>query len=420
MTSHRMSILHFSTSDIVGGSARSAYRIHTGLRARGHRSRMLVGFRRSHDPDVQAVAPSRPLQLLDRAADRLTARLGYQYQYVPSSTRTARHPWIREADVIQLFNTHGGYFAQSLLSELARHAPIVWRLSDMWAFTGHCAYSGNCERWLAGCGSCPQPEAYPAVGRDRTAALYTLKEHLYRRLPMTVVVPSSWLETLAKQSPLLREHPIVRIPNGLELRELAPRSRELARRRFGLPHDARVILFPAHILDDNPRKGGDVLLQALVELGPRPGWTLALLGEGGLTWVDRSPIAVQRLGFQSAPDAVADAYAAADVVALPSVMENLPNTLIEALACGRAVVASDCGGMRDGVMHGVTGLLTRTGDPRELARALQELMEADERRATMEREARALFEREFTAERELDRFEALYSEVVVASATGAV
>jgi glycosyltransferase involved in cell wall biosynthesis len=412
MTSRRLSILHFSTSDVVGGSARSAYRIHTGLRTRGHRSRMLVGFRRSDDPDVEAVASSRPLQLLDRAADRLTARLGYQYQYVPSSSRTRRHPWVAEADVIQLFNTHGGYFAQGLLPELARHAPIVWRLSDMWAFTGHCVYSGDCERWRIGCGACPQLEIYPAVGRDRTAELYLLKQRLYRRLPMTVVVPSSWMEKLAGQSPLLRDHPIVRIPNGLASSEFVPRSREQARRRFGIPREARVILFSAHILDGNPRKGADVLLRALVELGPRPGWALALLGEGGAGWADRSPIAVHRLGFQAEPVALADAYAAADVVAIPSVMENLPNTLIESLACGRAVVASDCGGMRDGVVSGTTGLLTPMGDVRALARALQELMEADERRAAMEQEARALFEREFSAGRELDRIEELYTAAV--------
>jgi glycosyltransferase involved in cell wall biosynthesis len=259
---------------------------------------------------------------------------------------------------------------------------------------------------MSGCHACPDLGTYPAIGIDRAAQLFREKARLYAGLPMTIVAPSSWIEQKARQSPLLGSFPILRIPNGLDGGAYAPRSREEARQRLGLPLHARVILFSAHILDNNPRKGGDVLMQALTILGPQKDWILALMGEGGESW--RVPIPVHNLGFHSDPSDIARCYAAADVVVIPSVLENLPNTLIESLACGRVVVASDCGGMRDGVLHETTGLITRVGDAQDLARGLKAMLDADERRPAMEREARAFFEREFSAERELERIESLY------------
>lgn len=399
-------------TDVIGGSARSAYRIHTGLRERGHRSRMLVGFRDSADSDVRCVAPSRVLHFADRVANKLGERSGFQYTFVPSSRYVARHSWLTEANVIQLFNTHGGYFQQDLLPRLARHAPLVWRLSDFWPFTGHCAYPGDCERWLSGCGNCPNLQTYPPISRDRTAQLFQLKQRLYMKLPLVIVAPSTWVENQARRSPLLGDLQVHRIPNGLDAGVYAPKPRSLARQALGLPQDAKVILFAAHMLDDNPRKGGDVLMRALIELGPREKWVLALMGSGGGSWHGKTPIPVHYLGFHSEPDAIAQCYAAADVVAIPSVLENLPNTLIESLACGRAVVASDCGGMSDGVIHGTTGFVARTGSASELAGRLHTILQEDELRNSMERGARVLFEREFTVSRELDRFETLYRDVI--------
>ena len=104
-----LSVVHFSTADGEGGSARSAHRIHSHLRRRGHRSRMLVRYRVLEDADVDTVSGGRWLGLADRVAEGVTRRVGLQYQFVPSSTRVLRHPWLREPDIIQLYNTHGGY-----------------------------------------------------------------------------------------------------------------------------------------------------------------------------------------------------------------------------------------------------------------------------------------------------------------------
>ena len=151
------SILHLSHFDEYGGSARSAQKVHRGLRELGIRSRMLVGHKDGNDPDVRRIARSDAIALADRVAHRAADQVGLQYVANASSFLLKRDPWFREADVLQLYNIHGGWFALTALPRLARAKPIVWRLSDMWAMTGHCGYSLDSERW-----------AGPAAARART------------------------------------------------------------------------------------------------------------------------------------------------------------------------------------------------------------------------------------------------------------
>ncbi len=153
----------------MGGAARSAYKVHAGLRELGFASRMLVGFKLTDDPDVASFRPM-PWRAADKALRQLDRLLALHYAFVPSTIALLAHPWFRDADIIQLYNLHGGYVSQLALAPLARRATTVYRLSDMWSFTGHCAYSYGCERWRDGCGSCPHLDDYPSLPRDTTAA----------------------------------------------------------------------------------------------------------------------------------------------------------------------------------------------------------------------------------------------------------
>lgn len=411
MSEQPLSIVHFSTADVIGGSARSAYRIHTGLRAIGHRSRMLVGIKASDDPDVETIQRGSISHFADRIANKVSYALGLQYQFVPSCITVANHPWVRNADVIQLYNTHGGYFSTSLVAQLSRLKPVVWRLSDLWPMTGHCAYPGSCERWRIGCGECPDLEAYPAIEKDRTAYLFKKKDEVYRQSSLNIVAPSSWMEKCAKESPLLGRFPVTRIPNGLDADAFRSMDRDGARRKLGIDPAKKVILFAAHILDNNSRKGGDILLEAINKFDNPGCYLLILLGEGGQTWVEKTSVGIKLMDFVQDPQHLAEIYSAADVVAIPSTAENLPNVLIEALACGRAVIASDAGGMRDGIRHLETGYLTKLGDATDMADGLRLVLDDEIVQQNMETAARRLFEEQFTSERELTRIVSLYREI---------
>ena len=415
MNERPLSIVHFSTADIIGGSARSAYRIHTGLRAAGHTSRMLVGIKASDDPDVATVQSGAISKFADRLANKACDTLGLQYMFLPSSLMVPHHPWLSDVDVITLYNTHGGYFAQSLINKLTRIAPVVWRLSDLWPMTGHCAYPGACERWRSGCGNCPDLASYPAIKKDRTSYLFTSKNEIYQRSALHIVAPSSWTEMCARESPLLGRFPVTRIPNGLDAAVFQPVDRSQARLMMGIEPEKKVIVFAAHILDDNPRKGGDILREAMQQLENPERYLLLLVGQGGQSWVAQTACNVRLMGFVDAPHELAKIYSAADVVVIPSAVENLPNVLVEALACGRAAVASDAGGMADGVRHMKTGYLAKPGDAADLANGLRLILSDETLQHGMENAARQFFEEEFSGEKEIARLFRLYRLVIANS-----
>ncbi len=371
-----------------------------------------MGSKSSTDDRVAPLAAGRAAAYFNHQFNRVTSKAGLQYCALPAARRAGRHPWVRTADIIQLFNIHGGYMDVARLPVLANRAPLVWRLSDQWPMTGHCAYSGDCSRWKTGCGGCPDTAAYPPVGLDLTGYLWRRKKRFYRDLPMTIVAPSSWTEEAARQSPLLDEFPVVRIPNGIDVGAYSPMDRSEARKRLGVASGKTGILFCAHIAHDNPRKGTDTLAEALRTRPELRDSLLIVAGAGADHWRTAVSQDVHSLGYVGDEENLKLAYAASDIVVIPSAVENLPNTALEALAMSRPVVAADAGGVRDAVIHGETGFLSPPKQARELGGALGELLENEPLRAKLGMNGRRLIEQEFTRELELSRFENLYLNIL--------
>lgn len=407
-----MNVLHVSAADNAGGSGRSAYRIHSGLRRRGHVSRMLVNYKVTSDPDVGYAWRSLGWRAGDWVARSITERLSLQYLFYPSSHALSRHPWFREADILQLYNTHGGYFSHSALAGLSRRKPAVWRLSDMWPMTGHCAYAFDCERWKTGCGACPRLDDAPALRADRTALLWKAKNAIYARSRIDIVAPSRWMEGLAKESPLLGRFPVHYIPNGLDTSVFRPLPKPAARDLFGIAHEAKVLLFLSLEID-SARKGGALLLQAIERLsasGRR--FHVMAIGHGSDQWAARLNMGVTAVPVISDDRLLAAAYSAADLFAMPTLAENLPNAALESMACATPVVAFRTGGMVDAVREGRTGWLAEAGSAADLAQRIGDALDDDEGRARMALECRAVVEREYTMELQASRFETLYRDII--------
>jgi glycosyltransferase involved in cell wall biosynthesis len=398
-----MNVLHISESDAVGGAARTAYKVHRGLEKEGHVSRMLVGRKVTQDPHIRRIKRNDVWRAVDRAAGTATDAIGLQYAYRPSSFAVARDPWFRDSDLIQLHNLHGSYFGFTALPHLTRRRPTVWLLQDQWAMTGHVAYSLDCERWKHGCGTCPYLDEYPRLRHDTTALLWRLKRRVYQRSALTLIVPSHWMLELVEGSPLLSRFPVRRIPHGVDIDVFRPMPKEEARARLDLPLDRPVVLFAASHLNER-RKGLDLLEQALALMDEPP--LLALAGEGA------PPKSVESRSLGSIADdaLLAQAYAAADAVAVPTIADALTQTAIESIACGTPCVAFDRGGVTDVVTHMKTGYQARFGDVADLARGLQTLLEGD----GFGPRCRATAEAEFSVELQVRRYLELYEELVAA------
>jgi len=161
----------------------------------------LVGNVQKEDKLVQKV----PRQgKIDTQLYRITSRLGLNYIHLLSTYNILKHPFYKEADVLNFHNLHTGYFNYLAVSAFTKNKPAVYTLHDMWSFTGHCAYSYDCNKWQTGCGKCPYPDTYPKIKRDNTKWEWKLKNWVYENSNLTIVTPSNWLAEEAKKSMLNR------------------------------------------------------------------------------------------------------------------------------------------------------------------------------------------------------------------------
>jgi glycosyltransferase involved in cell wall biosynthesis len=274
----------------------------------------------------------------------------------------------------------------------------------MWAFTGHCGYSLDSERWRIGCGHCPYLDSYPAVQRDATHLNWRVKQAVYRALDLTLVTPSQWLAGLVRESPLLRRCDVHVIPYGLDLERFAPSPKAEARRRLRLDLDEPVVL----AVGPERRKGSQLLqpiVSAAARLLSRRITLLVVAAE------DRLPDFGEHVRMQQVrgvpEDGMPTLYAAADVHLLPTTMDNLPNSALEALACGVPTVATGVGGLAEIVEDGRTGLL-RPVDADALAHAVVEVLTDSELRARMGLAAREDALAKFGLDRQADGYAELY------------
>jgi glycosyltransferase involved in cell wall biosynthesis len=172
----------------------------------------------------------------------------------------------------------------------------------------------------------------------------------------------------------------VLVPNGVDTDIFAPGDRAAERERFGLPQEAAVVLVVGHLIE---RKDPVLAVRAYARWAERhQGPTrLVLVGRGPLYEPLTDEIAKTlhenevRLVPHAEPDELARWYAAADALLLTSWREGRPNVVLEALACGRPVLATEAGGTGE-LLEGLEGMLAATREPDELAVALEELVTA--------------------------------------------
>ncbi len=183
----------------------------------------------------------------------------------------------------------------------------------MWALTGHCGYSYDCERWKFGCGKCPYPDVHPPIRRDGTRIEWWLKNRVYSRSNLTLVSPSTWLKKLAKES-MINRFPIKQIPNGVDTDIYRPLDSEQCRSLLGIPGGKHVLMFAAVNLKDH-RKGGDLLINALQSLPQslKAETVLIVLGQSGGTIAETVGIQTLDLGYVSSDRLKTIAYSAADL-----------------------------------------------------------------------------------------------------------
>lgn len=398
------------------------HRLHRGLCAANVDSRIHCLTRQTADPRVTTMA-ERPAA--EAGAERVIsarvfeARMARAKVRMPATTELFSLPaWrighdtveqIPRASVINLhwvsrFLDLPRFFAWAA----GQRIPVVWTLHDMNPFTGGCHYDQGCGRFRDLCGACPQ------IGSSDPADLATEMQaaRMAAYGPGTgalrqIVTPSQWLADEVRRSAVLGHVPVSVIPYGLPHDTYVPGDRQALRAGLGLPQDRATVLLAAQDLH-NRRKGSGVAIEALRRLPAATRPLVVTLGNGLLEAPDLDIHAVGNIP-ETDDSAAARVFAAVDAVLVPSLQDNLPNVVIEAMACGTAVVGSRVGGIPDMVSDGHSGRLVPPDDPVALADTLADLLADPRRLHAMGESGRALVERRHTLVHQAAAYESLYA-----------
>ena len=248
------------------------------------------------------------------------------------------------------------------LPALARIAPVVWTLHDMNPLMGVWHYSVSD-------GGVSETQARFNARAEK------LKMAGLRKVPsdrIQFVAPSKWMQTECAASPITSHHPVEHIPYGLDLDLFSPRASEVFRKIFEIPQEAFVLGFIADFIMDS-RKGMTALIPALNSLaGKIPNLVLVAVGQGAL---QGCKVPLVEIGPISNTKMLPFFYSACDVFVCPSLQDNYPNTLLEAMGCGVPCVGFSTGGVPELIENGATGFVAETvGNPDSLASAIEKII----------------------------------------------
>lgn len=349
-----------------------------------------------------------------------------------AATRQMLHLLRREQpDVLQLHNVHGYYLNYPMLFRYLKEefrGQVIWTLHDCWAYTGHCAfYTASCERWLHGCGRCPHQREYPwSFGLEDSAGNWRRKRESFCGVPrMTLVTPSEWIRGNVERS-FLREYPVKVIANGTDPACFHPQipqtacpgaehaegrgeTAESLEKRYGIDLSRRILLGVAGAW--NERKGMEVFryLARCIQKGELPGYQVVLVGMNAAQ--RRSmPEGIVHIERTADRQALAELYRAAWVLLNPSEEESFSMVTVEALACGTPVIALDSSAVKELVPEDC-GIVLHEPEPAAYLSALRTLEKRRED-GSITREAAARRGAQYTEERQVQEYLALYGTLV--------
>lgn len=407
-----------------GGAGRAAHRLHKAFQSKGQLSTLFVRYG-GGDESIVTIAPGRgPAVFLAEAwVRRRTVSLNRRYlelggdQNEPLRLDTAPQfaqlpDCLAGRDIVNLHWVADFVDSRNVARIANSVAPVVWTMHDMLPLSGGCHYDGGCGGFATGCGRCPKLQS--SDRDDQTARTWKRKQRALDTIPrdrLRVVTPSHWLADCVRCSPIFSGVAVSVIPNSIDTDVFVPRDRASARRQFGFPPEAHVILFMSHVVKTQ-RKGIAALIAALTGMSAIEREKIVLVSVGSSPGELPLPLAQRHLGEISDDVILSKIYSAADVVALPSMQDNLPNTMIEALACGTPVAGFATGGIPDFVQSQITGSLVEAGDIDGLRRSLLELIADDQARARMGKTGRALILQECRPEVQASRYIDLFENMV--------
>ena len=373
-----MRVLIVSTSEKTGGAAVAAHRLMEALNNNGVRACMLVRDKETDDIRVGEIPHNWVKQwyfLWERLVIYLHLHLSkkhlFEIDIANAGADITKTEAFKEADVVHLHWINQGMLSTGTIGRiLASEKPVVWTMHDMWPATAICHYTRGCDSYRTACSEC---QLLPHGGSrdDLSAWTWRRKSRMLAGRHVYFVACSRWLEMEARKSRLLKDHSIMSIPNPIDSHLFRPMDKGEGRRINGLPEGKKIILFVSQRVTDK-RKGIDHFVRAIntmVEKHPKAKETMgiAILGGHAEDLAGQLALPSYPLGYVNDQERIVSIYNSADTFVLPSLEDNLPNTIMEAMACGVPCVGYRVGGLPEMIDHRKNGYLATLRDSADLS-----------------------------------------------------
>jgi len=382
-----LKVLQINNTDAGGGAAVAANRLNRALRRNGIESKLLVQDLSGSEEGVYAVGNgliSRVKSKVNYLIERLSF-LPYQkntsgrnnFSVANVGINISNHTLVKDADIIHIHSINNGFLSIDSLGDLlACGKPIVWTQHDMWSFTGGCHFAGSCMEFLEFCSYCPflrKPEK-----KDLSAKIFAKKRKIYNKTNLSIVSSSRWLRTLSQESKLLRRKLFYNIPNPIDINFYKPKNKLESLNNLDLSPDKKYILYGADNVND-PRKGVRYFVEALNVLSEnfpsvKDKAELIVFGKIDKDILKQLPFKTNYFRYVTNAGELVDLYNAADCYVLPSLQVNLPNTIMESMACGTPVVGFSIGGVPEMICHKECGYLAEVKNSLSLATGIYEML----------------------------------------------
>ncbi len=357
-----MRVLIINTSERTGGAAIAAWRLMAALNNNGIKAKMLVRDKETDQLTVVELKKSL-LNLWKFVWERVVIWRANSFKrhelfsvdIANTGIDITALPEFKQADVIHLHWINQGMLSlRNIQKILDSGKPVVWTMHDMWPFTGICHYAETCERYQTECHDCHF--LYDGGSKkDLSYKTFQKKKKLLAHAHITFVACSQWLEAMAKKSALLQGQTITNIPNAININLFKPRDKQEARRKCGLPEEKKLLLFGSLKITDK-RKGVDYLIEACKllhekypDLSDQLG--VVIVGKQAEQVTQLIPFPVYDMAYVSDEKKLVDIYNAVDLYVTSSLQDNLPNTIVEAMACGIPCIGFNVGGIPQMIDH---------------------------------------------------------------------
>lgn len=393
-------ISYFNTHDKGGGAAKICFQIFKANTL----STMFVKQKRTSNQNIIEFDS----ELWNRLG-KYARRLEKKHEIIDFSKIGAieliKNKSFANSKLIHIHNSHGYYLSFLCVKYLFKNKKIIWTLHDDYILTGHCSFSMSCNKWLNGCNHCPDLSIYPKLDQDTTLINQLHKLNTLKKVQPYIITPSKWLaDRVASKYPFLENIKV--IYNGVDINVFKPSSEIISLKiKNKIPLDKKVILFIAELSVNNPFKGGDILMEIVDFFQQKSEYIFLTIG--GIN-SDKYPNVIS-LPYINEDAKLAELYNLADVMLYPTKADNLPLVVLESMACGTPVIASNIAGIPEIIEHTKNGYLIDDLIVSDFINSIELLFNlSDELKTEMSNAAHEKIRDKFSLDLMIDNYRSIY------------